>query len=338
MATGVQFYRLTSSQFSGVEKNSDALYFLTDTGEIFKGSVRFSYPVKLLADSVFPAAGETGVLYCTPAGAMKVWDGSAYVTMSGGSSSAADNFLKAAVRHEVTAEEAAAGGIYAGCAEGDTGILFTMEDGTRLFVKLSDLVDVYTATSGKGVALGISGHAITAEARVSAAANNSVVLKDDGLYAEKYVLPVATDSSVGGVSVDITSTPLLTISGGVLGVNPVKIASILTDPNNHMSGVIGQVVEGGVTTPYLRVNHDASLDESLNSSGVLELTVRKATTSETGTVKPGTGLSVTSDGTLNAATASTATAGMVKVGTGLEIADGVLSVKQQEATIEWKTV
>ena len=57
----VMFYAVTSEQFTALEsKNEDALYFLSDTGELYKGSVRFSFPVKQVAS--FPAAGESRIM------------------------------------------------------------------------------------------------------------------------------------------------------------------------------------------------------------------------------------------------------------------------------------
>ena len=95
-----------------------------------------------------------------------------------------DNFVSAAVRHEVTAEEAGTG-IYTGMTAGDLGILFTLNAGDQLFVRLTDLVDTYTAdnTAAKGVAVTVDGYKISAEVNVSAEADNQLVLKEDGVYS-----------------------------------------------------------------------------------------------------------------------------------------------------------
>ena len=56
---------------------------------------------------------------------------------------------------------------------------------TKLFVRLTDLVDTYTAdnTAAKGVSVSVDGYKISAETRVSAEAGNLLELKDDGVYA-----------------------------------------------------------------------------------------------------------------------------------------------------------
>lgn len=176
----VLFYTATSSLFNSLtSKDENALYFITDTGEIYKGSTRFSFPVKQVTD--FPATGESGVIYVSTAGEAKIWAGTSYIALG---SNMVDNFVSAAVRHEVTAEEAGTG-IYTGMTAGDLGILFTLNAGDQLFVRLTDLVDTYTAdnTAAKGVAVTVDGYKISAEVNVSAEANNQLVLKDDGVYS-----------------------------------------------------------------------------------------------------------------------------------------------------------
>ncbi len=78
----VLFYTATAAQFAQLEtKNENALYFLTDTGEFYKGSTRFSFPVKLVAS--FPATGEIGVLYIQNGTyAIKIWTGEAWAEIN----------------------------------------------------------------------------------------------------------------------------------------------------------------------------------------------------------------------------------------------------------------
>lgn len=176
----VLFYATTTQLFNSLNiKDENALYFLTDTGEIYKGSTRFSFPVKQVTD--FPATGESGMIYVSSAGEAKIWAGTSYIALG---SNMVDNFVSAAVRHEVTAEEAGTG-IYTGMTAGDLGILFTLNAGDQLFVRLTDLVDTYTAdnTAAKGVSVTVDGYKISAEVNVSAEANNQLVLKDDGVYS-----------------------------------------------------------------------------------------------------------------------------------------------------------
>ena len=176
----VMFYAVTSEQFTALEsKNENALYFLSDTGELYKGSVRFSFPVKQV--ETFPETGESGVVYVKNDGEAKIWSGSAYITLG---SNLIDNFVSSAVRHVVTAAEAG-NGIYTGMTSGDIGILFTMNAGEQIFVRLTDLVDTYSAdnSTAKGVTVAVSGYQISAEVNVSSDANNMLQLKNNGLYA-----------------------------------------------------------------------------------------------------------------------------------------------------------
>ena len=176
----VLFFTATSAQFKALSaKDENALYFITDTGDLYKGSVRYSFPVKQVTD--FPATGESGVIYVSATGEAKIWAGTSYIALG---SNMVDNFVSAAERYVVTDSEAGRG-IYTGMNPGDIGILFTMNTGSQLFVRLTDLVDTYTAdnTAAKGVAVTVDGYKISAEVKVSTEADNQLVLKNDGVYA-----------------------------------------------------------------------------------------------------------------------------------------------------------
>lgn len=175
----VLFYTATASQYAALtSKNENALYFITDTGELYKGETRFTFPVKQVAS--FPATGEAGIVYVNASGEAKIWAGSAYITIGG---NLTDNFLAAVERHVVTSAEAGTG-IYVGMLEGDIGILFTMQNSDKLFVKLTDLVDTYVADNdgAKGVTVTVSNYKISAEMKVSATSGNMIELKTDGAY------------------------------------------------------------------------------------------------------------------------------------------------------------
>ena len=191
----VLFYTATAAQFNILPtKDENALYFITDTGELYKGSVRYSFPVKQVSE--FPATGESGVIYVSSTGEAKIWAGTSYIALG---SNLVDNFVSAATRHEVTAEEAG-NGIYTGMTEGDIGILFTMNAGNELFVRLTDLVDTYTAdnTGSQGVTVSVDGYKISAEVNVSAVENNQLVLKDDGVYAAPLEWQIVDTSYIPG--------------------------------------------------------------------------------------------------------------------------------------------
>ena len=150
----VLFYTATAEKFAALEqKNDQALYFITDAGELYKGAVRFGFPVKLVDE--FPETGEAGLLYANADGDAKVWSGNAFIGIG---SNRPDVFLSSAVRHTVTAEEAGKD-VFADMVAGDVGVLFTLNDNTKLFVRLTDLVDTYTAdnTAAKGVSVRLTG-------------------------------------------------------------------------------------------------------------------------------------------------------------------------------------
>jgi len=174
----VLFYTATAVQFAALSsKNENAIYFISDTGELFKGSVPFSFPCQLV-DS-FPESGEKGFIYISATGAMKVWTGSVWLEVSGGD----DNFLTSAERHTVTAGEAGSG-IFAGISEGDIGVVFTLVSGTKMYISLTDLVNTYSADNAgsKAITVSIAGNAISADLNISEAEGNCLELKDDGVF------------------------------------------------------------------------------------------------------------------------------------------------------------
>jgi len=179
MANKVLFFTATAAQYAALEtKNENAIYFLTDTGEIYKGSTPFSFPSQLVDE--FPATGTKGVVYINSAGTAKLWTGTAFIDFAGNT---ADKFLNAIARHVVSSEEAGSG-VYADAVEGDIGVLFTMEDSTQMFILLTDLVDTYVADNAgnSAVAVSVSGYNISADLNVSGDDGNQVEVKTDGVF------------------------------------------------------------------------------------------------------------------------------------------------------------
>ena len=76
----VLFLTGTKAQYDALAtKNTNAIYFLTDTGEIRKGDAPFSHPVKAVEN--FPASGEAGAIYVnTSTHEARLWDGTAWQT------------------------------------------------------------------------------------------------------------------------------------------------------------------------------------------------------------------------------------------------------------------
>jgi hypothetical protein len=176
----VLFFTATAAQYAALgTKNENAIYFLTDTGEIFKGSTPFSFPCQLVES--FPASGEKGVIYINAAGTAKFWTGTAYIEFATGTG--ADGFLNAVARHVVTAGEAGSG-VFADASEGDVGVLFTMSDDSQMFISLTDLVDTYAADNAgsNAITVSVSGYNVSADLNVSADADNQLEVKNDGVY------------------------------------------------------------------------------------------------------------------------------------------------------------
>ena len=74
----------TKANYSALaNKDTDALYFCTDTRELFKGSALYSEPVRFAATLPSNAQAAQGVVYIVN-GEMKVWNGSAWQTIGGG--------------------------------------------------------------------------------------------------------------------------------------------------------------------------------------------------------------------------------------------------------------
>jgi hypothetical protein len=111
-----------------------------------------------------------------------------------------ENFLSDAVRKAVTAEDLSGedAAIYDGCVDGDIGILLTMESGTKIFVKLTEFIDVYTGKNSATVNMTVSGYEISADVNVSADAGNKLEAKANGLFVAE--TPVVTFTENGLMS------------------------------------------------------------------------------------------------------------------------------------------
>lgn len=255
----LEWHVITSATYHGADVsalNDEYLYFLSDTGEIYKGSTPFREAAEVV--SSWPATPARRRIYfdaTTMEG--RVWDGTAWTTVVKPVKSAvtADDLNPVnskAVIDYVTAEIAkvtgesdliadvtydaskialnvktAAGvndelvlsGIGVQLAYDETTGALTLKDitgavlgtainldlerfvkeasydhesrtitlsfndeSTPLEIEIGDLVDVYTAKSGKGVQLTVTNNEFAAEAIISSAEGNIVELKDDGLY------------------------------------------------------------------------------------------------------------------------------------------------------------
>lgn len=82
IANMYQFHYLTSAQYTALAtKNANALYFVSDTGKIYKGAEDYTNSVRVVAE--FPATGiAQGVLYVnSTTGEAKTYNGAAWTTV-----------------------------------------------------------------------------------------------------------------------------------------------------------------------------------------------------------------------------------------------------------------
>lgn len=77
-----------------------------------------------------------------------------------------EQYLSGVSRKVVSSEDISGSdsSVYSGCVANDIGILFTMIDGSKMFVKLTDLIDTYTSdsTNTDVVKVNISGYGVSA--------------------------------------------------------------------------------------------------------------------------------------------------------------------------------
>ena len=74
------------------------------------------------------------------------------------------------------------------------------DDQEPLAIEIGDLVDTYTAKSGKGVSLTVTGNEFTAEAIVATTAGNMLSLTDAGLYVAATDISAKADRDVDAVA------------------------------------------------------------------------------------------------------------------------------------------
>lgn len=80
----VTFNIVTQAVFDGMaSKDGDAIYFVTDTRRIYRGSVRYTGEVRMV--STFPTTGEVGVLYIASANLEgRIWQNGDWVVVAKG--------------------------------------------------------------------------------------------------------------------------------------------------------------------------------------------------------------------------------------------------------------
>lgn len=91
-------------------------------------------------------------------------------------------------------------------------ILSFNDESEDLEIPVGDLVDTYTTKSGKGVQLTVTGNEFTAEAIVSEAEDNMLILTDNGLYVAAQDLSGKVDKVAGATAGNVAT---LTAEGGI---------------------------------------------------------------------------------------------------------------------------
>lgn len=200
-----------------------------------------------------------------------------------------EQYLSAVSRKEVAAEDLTGedAAVYNGCTAGDIGILFTMADETKMFVKLTDLVDTYTSASGEKdiVKVVVSGYGISATLnfantdfetdgatgalKIKAARVKEIVAVTDAVENNLVAFDASGNSKdsgkkVGGATISVTpDANTLATEAAVSALAAAKMAkqTSATENNVVLFGTGGEVKDGGY-----RINTTSSYEDSNSAS------------------------------------------------------------------------
>lgn len=177
--------------------------------------------------------------------------------------------------------------VYDGCESGDIGVLFTMVDGTKMFVKLTDLVDTYTSASGEKdiVKVVVSGYGISATLnfantdfetdgttgalKIKAARVKEIVAVTDAVENNLVAFDASGNSKdsgkkVGGATISVTpDANTLATEAAVSALAAAKMAkqTSATENNVVIFGTGGEVKDGGY-----HINTTSSYEDSNSAS------------------------------------------------------------------------
>lgn len=200
-----------------------------------------------------------------------------------------EQYLSAVSRKKVTLGDL--GGpdisVYDGCEAGDIGVLFTMADGTKMFVKLTDLVDTYTSASGEKdiVKVVVSGYGISATLnfantdfetdgttgalKIKAARVKEIVAVTDAVENNLVAFDASGNSKdsgkkVGGATISVTpDANTLATEAAVSALAAAKMAkqTSATENNVVLFGTGGEVKDGGY-----HINTTSNYEDSNSAS------------------------------------------------------------------------
>lgn len=200
-----------------------------------------------------------------------------------------EQYLSAVSRKEVALGDLGGpdASIYDGCEAGDIGVLFTMADGTKMFVKLTDLVDTYTSASGEKdiVKVVVSGYGISATLnfantdfetdgttgalKIKAARVKEIVAVTDAVENNLVAFDASGNSKdsgkkVGGATISVTpDANTLATEAAVSALAAAKMAkqTSATENNVVLFGTGGEVKDGGY-----HINTTANYEDSNSAS------------------------------------------------------------------------
>lgn len=206
-----------------------------------------------------------------------------------------EQYLSAVSRKEVAVEDltGADAAVYAGCVAGDVGVLFTMADGTKMFVKLTDLVDTYTtaSTTTDLVKINVSGYGISASLNFATAdfetdATTGALKIKAARVKEIVAVPGAVENNlvafdangnskdsgkkVGGATISATpDANTLATEEAVAALAATKVAKQTgaTQGNVVLFGAGGEVADGGYS-----INTTADYQDSNSASDKILIT------------------------------------------------------------------
>ena len=200
-----------------------------------------------------------------------------------------EQYLSAVSRKEVALGDLGGpdASVYDGCEAGDIGVLFTMADGTKMFVKLTDLVDTYTSASGEKdiVKVVVSGYGISATLnfantdfetdgatgalKIKAARVKEIVAVTDAVENNLVAFDASGNSKdsgkkVGGATISVTpDANTLATEAAVSALAAAKMAkqTSATENNVVLFGTGGEVKDGGY-----HINTTSNYEDSNSAS------------------------------------------------------------------------
>lgn len=206
-----------------------------------------------------------------------------------------EQYLSAVSRKEVAAEDLTGedAAVYNGCTAGDIGVLFTMADETKMFVKLTDLVDTYTSASGEKdiVKVVVSGYGISATLnfantdfetdgttgalKIKAARVKEIVAVTDAVENNLVAFDASGNSKdsgkkVGGATISVTpDANTLATEAAVSALAAAKMAkqTSATENNVVLFGTGGEVKDGGY-----HINTTSNYEDSNSASDKVLIT------------------------------------------------------------------